>query len=116
MSTVQSANHDVDVGIRASRIRVARAHAKKSQQDIADYLGIHPQTVKRMENGTTEISDERLLAIGDYCRVPRRFMRSGFASDNELTRELEALVATLDRVVDASTLGRQIADKLRGRA
>jgi transcriptional regulator with XRE-family HTH domain len=113
------------VATRALRIRVARVHARKSQEDIAAHLGIHPQTVKRMENGTAEISDERYFAIADFCEVPRRFMRHGFAADNDLAKELEAvtrerdairaeLIAAFDRVQSASEFGRQVADKLRG--
>ena len=113
-----------DDAIRAARIRTARAHAKKSQSEIARHLGVHAQTVKRMENGNAEISDDRLFAIADFCGVPRRFMRHGFDGDNELTRELEAvkkerdairdeLIAAFDRVQDASEFGRQVAAKLR---
>lgn len=113
-----------DTQVRAARIRVARAYAKRNQQDIADFLGVHSQTVKRMENGVAPISDERLYAIGDYCGIPRRFMRHGFATDRSMDRELEEVrrerdalreefTAAIDRVREAAELGRQVADRLR---
>lgn len=119
-------NHHPPVTIdRAARIRAARAVAKRSQQEVADHLGVHAQTIKRMENGTVPVSDERLYAIGAYCEVPRRFMDFGFDDDETLAqyvidayRERDAMraefMAAIDRVAQASDFGRQVAERMRG--
>jgi transcriptional regulator with XRE-family HTH domain len=109
---------------RASRLRAARAYAKRSQLEIAEFLGVHPQSVKRWENARAPISDERLYAVADFCDVPRRFMDDGFAIDNadrelaEVRAERDALraefTATLDRVREAADLGRQVAERMAG--
>lgn len=124
MPTRTDNGSDKDTQVRAARIRVARAFAKKTQQEIADHLGVHLQTVKRMENGLAAINDERLFSIAEFCGVPQRFMLVGFADDKSVTRELrqvrrerdamrEEFTAVLDRYTEASEFGRQVADRLR---
>lgn len=125
MAQTSRTNRHLPVTIdRAARIRAARAVAKRSQQEIADHLGVHAQTVKRMENGTVPVSDERLYAIGAYCEVPRRFMDFGFNDDETLAqmvidahRQVQAMrvefTAAIDRVAQASEFGRQVAERMR---
>lgn len=113
-----------DMQTRAARIRVARAYAKRNQQEIADHLGVHLQTVKRMEKGDAPISDDRLFAIGSFCGIPERFMTVGFDTDMDIVAELEEtrrerdamrddFTAAIERYAEASEFGRQIAERLR---
>jgi transcriptional regulator with XRE-family HTH domain len=112
--------NDLELESRAARLRAARAFAKRQQHHIAQHLDVHTQTVKRWERAETPISDERLFAVADYCGVPRRFMLDGFALEQELqtvSAERDALreefTATIDRVREATELGRQIAERMR---
>lgn len=93
---------------RAARVRAARAYADKDQSAIADVLGLSVQTVKRLERGLRDISEDEMRDIAELCDVPLAFLVHGFP-DQPL--QLDQL-APLTRG-DADWLADQVAARLR---
>lgn len=65
---------------RAARIRAVRAHANRTQAEVAQLFGVSVGTVKRMESGRREISLEEMIQVAELCEVPAVFMLYGFES------------------------------------
>jgi len=82
-----------------ARIRAARAYAGLSQEELAEALGVDPQTIKRRESGYQQPKKGERVAIAAICRVPPEFMEHGFGEirPTEIARRLaqiEAMLAT----------------------
>lgn len=104
---------------RAQRARAARAFADKSQEDIAEALGVKRITVTRMERQQTDITLDHLLAIADCCDVPRDFMLYGFDSVPEELRRIHSRFDALERTLgltaaQAFQLARDAVEHLGG--
>jgi transcriptional regulator with XRE-family HTH domain len=78
------------VSLYAPRIRAARAHARLTQQQLADALGVDVQTVKRRERGVHPPKLGELVAIASVCEVPLAFLEDGWRGPTDAVRRDEA--------------------------
>lgn len=46
------------------RVKIARERANKTQQECADYLGIHANAYGRKERGETEFTANEIVKLG----------------------------------------------------
>jgi transcriptional regulator with XRE-family HTH domain len=51
-------------------IKTARVVAGKSQQDVAEFLGITFQQLQKYESGKNRAPVDRIVKIADYLRIP----------------------------------------------
>lgn len=65
-------------GETAGRLRAARGYAGLKQPELADKLGVSVETLSRMENGRTTVSDKTRYTVAEICGVPGAFMDVGF--------------------------------------
>lgn len=56
------------------RIRALRHEADKSQQDIAEYLGVAQRTYADYESGSTRLPISRLIALARYYDVSMNYI------------------------------------------
>jgi transcriptional regulator with XRE-family HTH domain len=93
----------------ARRIRIARAWAGLSRDELAARLGVSSATVERMETGQRPVTVDELVAVGAICKVPEAFMLEGWAA---LEREANsrAREAKFERALGA------LADEIRALA
>lgn len=66
-----------------SNIRTARGAAGKSQEEVADHLGLTFQQVQKYENGMNRIPIDRLVSLADFLEVPLQQFIAPSASDSE---------------------------------
>lgn len=64
--------------VRAARVRAARAHADLDQTALGEALGKSVYTVKRLERGLRDVSDDELEVIARVTDVPVGFLIAGF--------------------------------------
>lgn len=57
-----------------SRTRGAREAAEKTQQDVAEALGVKRETVAQWENGTRQIKAEALAGLAEYLSVSADYL------------------------------------------
>lgn len=53
------------------RLAAVRVNANKSQQDIADEMGVSRLTVGNWESGKTKMSEADILMFAQICNFPR---------------------------------------------
>lgn len=58
----------VQIGARL-RVKKYRLYNKKSQQDVADYLGIDISTYNKYENGSRKLNNEVVRKIAEYYNI-----------------------------------------------
>jgi len=80
---------------RAQFVRAARAYADLDQADVAKALNISTQSVKRMERGARDVSDQELKTMAVLFDVPLGFLRDGFAGVLPSGRDLETAIIEL---------------------
>lgn len=61
-----TADHKRNEKLHQSNLRQVRALAEKSQQDIADYMGVSNRTVSAWECGTRELHADAIIQLCDY--------------------------------------------------
>jgi len=59
------------------RIRQARLEVNKSRVELAESVGVHPDTIARYEREVTAPPDETLVAIAIACRVKASWLAYG---------------------------------------
>ena len=96
--------HPVDVHV-GKMLRTLRKRAGKSQQALADSIGVSFQQVQKYERGTNRVSASKLWEIGEHLGVSVNAFYEGLggpaASDRTLPEEVIAFVTSPE--------GRQIA-------
>lgn len=89
--------HPVDVHV-GKRIRHRRWLVGKTQQQLAEHVGIKFQQIQKYETGANRVSASRLWDIADALDVPVSFFFEGF-------EEREASAATPETNIPADLLG-----------
>lgn len=79
-------------GETAGRLRAARGYAGLKQPELADALGVSVETLSRMENGRTTVSESTRYSIAEICGVPDAFMDVGFGPLRRPVSDLEQRV------------------------
>ena len=51
-------------------VKDARQHAERTQQQVADYLGLSKSNISGIEHGRHKISIERMVELGKWCNYP----------------------------------------------
>ena len=87
-------SHPVDVHV-GQRIRYRRWAVGKTQQEVADAVGIKFQQIQKYETGANRVSASRLFDIAQYLGTPISFFFDEFDGGNaqkaqESTSELSA--------------------------
>lgn len=80
---------------RAQFIRAARAYADRDQAEVAERLGVSPNTIKRIERGTRDVSMQEIKTMAVFFDVPLGFLLDGFAGVLPEGRDLEAAVISM---------------------
>jgi transcriptional regulator with XRE-family HTH domain len=81
----------------AARIRAARAYANKTQDELAEALGVDAQTIKRRESGKQEPKKAERIAIAAVTGVPLLFIEGGWEALSPPTDEEISRAAALVR-------------------
>lgn len=74
------------------RIKGARVMAGLTRQQLADRLGVSIETVRRRENGDSEVTNETLGALAQATGVPFAFLVEGF-SDDQINASMAEVLA-----------------------
>jgi transcriptional regulator with XRE-family HTH domain len=87
----------IDAAESARRIRAAVAYDGRDDKDIAEAVGISPNTFRNYVSAArpTRLDLERRRQIAVECGVPPAFMEHGFAMPTESDDELRATVRRL---------------------
>lgn len=54
----------------AFTVKQARLYAEKSQKEMADYLGIHVQTYRKIEEHPNRATVEQAMKIANFTGIP----------------------------------------------
>lgn len=68
-----------------SRIRMQRIIRGKSQQALAQFIGLTFQQVQKYEKGTNRCPPSRLQKIGEFLQVPASFFFEGYDTEEHET-------------------------------
>ena len=105
-----------------SRLRMRRLMLNKSQNEVADALGLTFQQVQKYENGSNRISASRLQSLCAILQVPVSFFFEGapqepklprLGSDEQSPSYVNDFLATSDGVALALAFGRIRDAKVR---
>ena len=87
-------------------VRSAREKAGKSQQDVADALGVPRTAVTNMESGTRAVSTLELSKLADLLRQPVAVF---FAADRTNMEELSVVLPrALPAVMESPEMGAEV--------
>lgn len=67
-----------------TRIREARTRRGLKQHDIKEGIGLHPNTLRRYEQGETNIPLYRLIKLADYLDQPLAWFLQDIGEDQKL--------------------------------
>ena len=75
-----------DLARVGAHLRVLRENARRTQQEVADALGIHRMTIWRIEHGRFDLGLSQALALARFLGVDPGALLRGL-SDEQLTGE-----------------------------
>ncbi|MFH5187022.1 helix-turn-helix domain-containing protein [Paenibacillus sp. TAB 01] len=83
----------------SDRLRGLRIQSKKTQKDLADFLGITRQGYGSYENGITEPDNKTLNDLADYFDVDTDYLlgRSDVKKKNGINKETEPVYRMIAR-------------------
>jgi transcriptional regulator with XRE-family HTH domain len=87
--------------MKKSRLRELRTNAKKTQVDMAKFLGVTRQGYGSYENEITEPDNNTLLKLADYFDVSTDYLLG--RTDNPLTENKMNRVLNTAQINDAET-------------
>lgn len=87
--------------MKNSRLRELRTSAKKTQEDMAKFLGVTRQGYGSYENEITEPDNKTLLKLADYFEVSTDYLLG--RTDNPLTEKNLNRVLNTAQINDAET-------------
>lgn len=73
-------------------------HRRITQKELAEYVGIRPQTISQYTKGETAPSAEHLLKIADYLQVSTDYLLTGKKGGNNEKLENAIVLNSLHRV------------------
>jgi len=86
--------HPVDVHV-GKRVRHRRWLIGKTQQQLAEQVGIKFQQIQKYETGANRVSASRLWDIGEALEVPVSFFFEGLEEEHKETAKSSMLPADL---------------------
>lgn len=103
----------VDASTATPRARAAWAYSRLKQPELAAKAGIHKDRLRAIlaESNAKDVKLEELYAIADATDVPRDFMASGWATEDERVARLEDAQRQLEArlvVLEAEARGRTV--------
>ena len=84
-----------DMEASGKRLKTLRKHAEKTQEQVAEAVGLEPGTISRIERGVKGMSIDSLLMFSEIYGVSMDFILKGnqmVTSSDTLLEELGALV------------------------
>jgi len=90
----KSMTHPVDVHV-GKRVRHRRWLIGKTQQQLAEQVGIKFQQIQKYETGANRVSASRLWDIGEALEVPVSFFFEGLEEEHKETAKSSMLPADL---------------------
>lgn len=92
--------HQQQVADRLAQLRREKSAREKrdlDQKELADVIGVTPETYSRYENAKRRVPDEAILALAEFYGVSPAFIRYGIR-DTIRIAGLEIDLATIERV------------------
>ena len=84
-----------DMEASGKRLKALRKQAEKTQEQVAETVGLEPGTISRIERGIKGPAIETLLLFSDVYRVSTDYILKG----NEIKSESNALLKDLEAVL-----------------
>ena len=84
-----------DMEASGKRLKTLRKQAEKTQEQVAEAVGLEPGTISRIERGVKGMSIDSLLMFSEIYRVSTDYILKGnqmVTSSDTLLEELGALV------------------------